>query len=94
MYDIIELEHWLQEARGENPDMKIRTRMAKIDKANILLESGQFTPEEVSYFAQIPMSQVHSEKDRIDREEQQRREFLATGQMPEGEGGYVAIFQK
>jgi hypothetical protein len=81
--DLIELERWLQMQRGEDPDKKIKARTAKVNSAAVLLESGYFTPEEVSYFEGLPLSVVQAEQARIAREENDRMEYLTTGQVPE-----------
>jgi hypothetical protein len=94
---IVELQHKLQEARGEVPEAesKVIIRTAKADHASKLLQSGMFTDDEVSYFAQVPKSVVKAEKARIEERNRARQIFLSTGklQLP-GEMAHFTIYQR
>ena len=95
MFDLVDLQHKLQESRNEvRPPSRIRMRTAAIDKAHILLESGLFSPEEVSYFQQIPMSEVLAEKARMEQHEEMKRRYreTLTIDLP-GQLAHVSIFE-
>jgi hypothetical protein len=62
IYDLTELQHKIQQARNEQSPAtnKIKMRNAKIDDASKLLQKG-YTPQEVSYFQNLPLSVVQAE---------------------------------
>jgi hypothetical protein len=78
MFDLIELQHKLQEARNEIHPSKFVQRTAKVDDAAVLLRSGYFTPEEVAHFQDLPLSVVKAEQARIAERDQARRKYLTT----------------
>jgi hypothetical protein len=95
-YDLTELQHKLMEAQGEtNPSVKkIRMRTAALNDAAALLQSGLFTPQEVSYFQNVPLRLVLEEQKRLERIEQDKQRFLRTARIEDPHsGGYFAIFK-
>jgi len=83
------------EAQGKLPSNKIIQRTAAIDDASKLLRSGLFTPEEVSYFRNIPLSVVRAEQNRIEERDLARRRYLATMKMDlPGQLAHFTIFQR
>jgi hypothetical protein len=82
MIDTTELQHKLQEAHSEiNPSpsaKKIIMRTVALDDAAKLLQSGLFTPQEISYFQNVPLRLVLEEKKRLERIDQEKQRFLRT----------------
>jgi hypothetical protein len=82
------------EAQGEtNPSIKkIRMRTAVMNDAAKLLQSGLFTPQEISYFQNLPLPVVLAEQKRPERIDQEKQRSLRTARI-EGpdSGGYFAI---
>jgi hypothetical protein len=95
MYDdIITPQHKLSEAQGKLPT-KIRQRTAAVDDASKLLKSGQFTPEEVSYFQGLPISVVKREQARLEEIDLARRRYLASGKLDSPyEQAHFTIYQR
>jgi hypothetical protein len=102
-YDIIELQHELSEIQRErnegnqnqmdNSYSQIKARIASRNKdIDMLLKRGS-TPCQVSQILRIPMDFVNARVARLERDEEEKREFFATGEMPSGGNGYVAIFR-
>ena len=92
---IVELQRKLQENRNEIPITKYRARTAAVEDASKLLQTGQFTPEEVSYFRNIPLSVVKREQARLEEIDLARRKYLATMKMElPGEMAHFTIYQK
>jgi hypothetical protein len=88
---IVELQHKLNEAQGNLQTSKYRIRTAAVDDASKLLRSG-YTPSQVYDFLGpniISPSDIELEQTRIAEREAKRRVIGI-----EGEGGYVAIFQR
>ena len=82
MFDLVDLQHKLEESRGEvRPPSRIRMRTAKQDDAAKLLNSGLFTQEEISYFLGISPSIVQAEQARIEERVQAKRRYMETLQM-------------
>jgi hypothetical protein len=69
--DLTELQHMLEEAQGIK---RVKPRTASLDDAHRLLEEG-YTPKYVSKMTGIAESAIV-------KEEEQRRRFLTTGQLP------------
>lgn len=70
---------------GSNNDQPIsfyRMHTAAVERANYLLESGQFSDREVAYFAKLPLSVIESEKARIAERDVSRRRYHRTGDLP------------
>jgi hypothetical protein len=96
-YDLTELQHKLMEAQGEtNPyTKKIRMRTAAMEDAAKLLQSGLFTPQEISYFQNVPLRLVLAKQKRLERIDQEKQRFLRTARIEDPHsGGYVAIFKR
>jgi hypothetical protein len=92
---IVELQHRLQEERSETHQSKVRIRTAAIDDASKLLRSGKFTPEEISYFQGIPLSEVRAEQARIEERNRARRKYLASGIIDDpGQLAHFTILQR
>jgi hypothetical protein len=103
-YDIIELQHELSEIQRERNEEQNRSQIddsysqtkARTASRNrdidMLLKRGS-TPCQVSQILRIPMDFVNARVARLERDEEEKREFFATGEMPSGGNGYVAIFR-
>jgi hypothetical protein len=101
MSHIVELQHKLTQNRleanstdaaEENIYSQIRARTARrnID-IDMLLKRGS-TPCQVSQILGIPIGLVQPRVAELDRDEEERREFMQTMRFPE-RGGYLAIFR-
>jgi hypothetical protein len=104
MFDILELQHELTEIQRERNEenqiddsySQIKARIAKQENRNrdidMLLKRGS-TPCQVSQILRIPMDPVQARLAALERDEEEKREFFATGEMPSGGNGYIAIFR-
>jgi hypothetical protein len=106
--DIVTLQMKLQQAQraqndssrnrvgagsGNNePTSFYRMHTAAVHRAKYLLESGQFTDEEVAYHAKLPLSVIESEKARFTERDELRRRYHRTGVLPEDEYRQMAHF--
>jgi hypothetical protein len=111
MFDIIELQHELNQIRlekeatnsgntkaeEESNYSQVRARTARTRRNNdidMLLKRGT-TPLHVSEILGISIDHVKARVARLEKDEEERREFLQLGIMSDSlqTGGYVAIFR-
>jgi hypothetical protein len=104
MMDLLELQHELNELQEErNQEMNnnysyIKARIASQQSRNrsidILLKEGNLEPCKVSEILEVPVDIVKARVAELERDEAEKDEFLATGQLPQLErGGVVSIFK-
>ena len=94
MSDIIELQRKLQEARNDPSIHKVRMRTAQLDDAAKLLKAG-FSPEEITYFQNIPLAQVKAEQARLAERDRAKQRYLQTLNMEfPGKMAHVSIYEK
>ena len=104
MWDIIELERQLQQNRLEATNSsnnkedeesnysRVRARIASRNKDIEALYRTGSSIYDIAYITGIRLDIVKARVARLTEEEEELKEFLATGQMPSN-GGYVAIFR-
>ena len=98
MYHIIELHHELMKNRIEvGLEKEYVARTARVQRRDKDIESylrQGYSVEDVSCMLGVHPNIVKARLAAIERDEEDRREFLSTGRMSSLEtGGYVAIFQ-
>ncbi len=99
MMDIIELHQALQEARGLDPTTeRYKIHMAKVQDIRDLSELGDCNTDSIAQLLNLPIETVEMERAHIDRHNQMRRTFPATGdldlpQLP-GTPTVYTIFQR
>jgi hypothetical protein len=79
--------------KEENKYLQYKARIANRNKdIDILLREGS-NPYQVSEILGVNPTIVKSRLAAIEREEAEKREFLALGPLSFGEGGYIGILQ-
>jgi hypothetical protein len=101
MWDILELDDELQQNRleatnsgneEENNNSRVRARTASRNRDIEALYRSGSSPCQISEILMINPDIVKARVARLEEDEAETREFLATGEMPSS-GGYVAIFR-
>jgi hypothetical protein len=102
MWDTIELQHELTEIERERNEenqidssySQIKARTASRNRdIDILLKRGS-TPCQVSQILQIPMDPIQARIAALERDEEEKREFFATGELPSTGPGYLGILRR